>query len=357
MLSTYYFNVLDFNLNNSFIYSLLYYFNFLKKNFFILIVLYLLNALHSLNSYKLITLLTVLNLPNFSWVCVLDQHNWPQTLNYGFNLLHPILFYLTFIFVGSRFFNAQILQDLHYRAVYLLGLASLILGMYWGGVNESWGFFWTYDNIELSLLSLIILIFFHTHTLRYAISWLPYIYCYLLLIIFIVMLRLGNIPTVHSFFSANINSIFFFEVFLTIVIVPRYRGIINAISYLFVVTYLSFNAIIVKKISYPLRKKTLIGHTSIGVVAVLLLNSTTYYNIFNLNINFLFDHHTIQLSSAVTNYLTVKKSSLIQYTLSWWNVFRVVYYQHLYYSYTYYMGFFYFFLIPLIISLLKIYVK
>lgn len=73
---------------------------------------------------------------------LLKIETWPSSLLIGLNTIHPLLYYwgfLNLIFLSWKFFFIKI----HWRLntiVSVIGVAFL-LGMYWGCLNDVWGFF------------------------------------------------------------------------------------------------------------------------------------------------------------------------------------------------------------------------
>jgi hypothetical protein len=134
----------------------------------------------------------------------------------GLILAHPPIFYtslLFFFFLGpwGLAFRSAHGVGLRQRWVYyfrvifffLCGLA-LMSGGYWSFMQFAWGFWWTWDPIELVLFSLFFLACVLLHT---RLGFFSYIWCWFTITIFVflafysVFVRLGLVTSRHSFFS------------------------------------------------------------------------------------------------------------------------------------------------------------
>lgn len=157
----------------------------------------------------------------------------PPQLSIGYNSIHPVLFYISFIIISSIYFNNIFFFKI--KTFWVIGAIALLLGGLWGLGNSVWGFFWVNDRIELILL-------FHTMHLLILlhIYWQQYIYKYIYqvtwcLIIFILFARWNFLFTRHSFFNlTNLTNIAIVYIYI------YYPFNIKAIIKLLAACYTSF---------------------------------------------------------------------------------------------------------------------
>ena len=142
---------------------------------------------------------------------------WPNTLLIGLNTIHPIVYYSGFYLFINFFLNKYCFYNYFKLTNILVCITSaLILGVFWGLVNNLWGYLWVNDLIEILLLVLFFfcLYILHTYKLFYKFFFFSNILIFLLII---YMLRLNFFSSRHSFFLnpqvisyTTITNIFFF---------------------------------------------------------------------------------------------------------------------------------------------------
>lgn len=140
----------------------------------------------------------------------------------GLIQFHPPFFYISiFGFVVCNFVkyikNIKFIINFYQFIFILFYFIALLSGGYWSFSHVVWGYWWTWDPIELILLFFIILFITLIHIIKNLFSaTLPSFS--ILLIIFILMYstRLGYIKSKHNFFNISlVNSLFIlFYVFL-----------------------------------------------------------------------------------------------------------------------------------------------
>lgn len=346
------------NLNNKgFIYLLMYMFNFIDYNFLILsIFLITISNIFYIKYFLILIIFTPQNyILNFS----LFKTSWVSGLLYGFNLIHPILFYLTvlslfyFLFYSFKFFKI-IISNLIY-----IGFLSLLLGMFWGSINEGWGFFWTNDLIELILLFYIICLIIILHSIKtnfYKIS--IFFFCITIILIFV---RFNIVFSVHSFFvSSKIKSLYLWYYFW--VQFNYYRLFIYLYTYFFFYIFISYICL-----TYIFNFKNI--HTNyLYLYYFHVLIFLVFFNfMFNITYYVIIDYILVNIKL----YSNLYKDSLItnsKYLLNFNNFNNIlnktlnyifIYYRlaNLYYNYLYllYLIWLYFIIFIFTISILKIY--
>ena len=137
---------------------------------------------------------------------------FPQTLLFGYNIYHPPMFYITYFLILNLFLSARSRVKISNNFTFFLISFSLILGMFWGSIHSSWGFFWSSDYIEYILLLTSTLVVCKIHTIFFKFNQKFYYYIIVNLLLFILLLRLNFFTTIHSFFQnfylKNILNIF-----------------------------------------------------------------------------------------------------------------------------------------------------
>lgn len=351
----FYYNILNNILNNNIIYWLLYFLNFLDKNYmFLLLLLFFFKYLNVVYLYIFILFIIKDN----HWLFFIVSSNWPNSLLYGFNNIHPLLFYSVIIIVILIVFNSYLNYKFKLITLLIISSISLLLGMYWGSVNESWGFFWTFDKIELCLLFIVILISIKLHSIvKLNINWL-YGYTLLIILFYLTLLRFNILFTVHSFFEkTTVKLILFIYIFLLLLFFYKHTAYIN-------ILILFINFFYILKKSYYLytnknikNKSLYVAHISLILLLLLILNPTYYYGIISFCLYNYFNFTNIQYN--LLNYFNfiILNNNLIVYSLSTYIKTSYFLFNNYLYSYIYYLGNFYFFFFITLISILKIYFK
>lgn len=334
--------------NNSLLYNILYYFNFLKYNY---LILYLIIYSYLKNSLLLSILL--LNNTNLTlWFSYYYNICLPQTLIYGFNLIHPIFFYITLIIFNIYLISISY-NKIKIKINYIVGCLALVFGMYWGGINEIWGFFWTYDKVEVALLFLLLIIFFFIHTNKLLSNFWIIILLYIYLLNYLVLLRYNIIFTVHSFFIVKqVKFILFFEKICLAVLYFNFKFNVYILFIGFILCYIcSYFFVVVYEIYY-LNKIIWLFHIFLFTIVLLIVFPSYYYIIFNSKINYIFNNFNIFYSYINSIYFFLE-NTLIIYSLNFVNSFNYFYLTAFTHIYNYYLGYLY---LILGISFVKIYI-
>lgn len=216
--------------NNFILYNIVFFFNIIldliiyKKENILNSVYLLLNYLNSntllftflsimifnkiqINSLILTIITLFYSIPNKQ-----EYVSFPQTLLFGYNIYHPPMFYLTYFLIINICLNTRSKTRISNNLVFVLITMSLILGMFWGSVHSSWGFFWSSDYIEYVLFATSLIIVCKIHIIFFKFNQKLFYYTIAVLVLFIFLLRLNFFTTIHSFFQnfylKNILNIF-----------------------------------------------------------------------------------------------------------------------------------------------------
>jgi len=173
--------------------------------------------------YKIFTrlLLFTLFIKSFPFIHKYSILVIPQQLLIGYNVIHPPLFYVSFLVIIFSIVESQVF----FRVIYIMlcGFLALLLGGVWGLGNTVWGFFWVNDFIELILLSCLILLILLQHT-NWNKSFPQFIFYFLfLLIVALLSARWGVLFTRHNFFNFNnIKNLVFSYCYWSSLAIPKY---------------------------------------------------------------------------------------------------------------------------------------
>lgn len=330
----------SFNILNYW-YTFLYYFNYLDKNYLIFITI----LIPWYFDYRL-NFFIFLNSIDKSGLIYYNLYMWPTTLIYGFNLIHPLMFYISLIATGL-YFNRLQLCKIKFTGIYISGTIALLLGMYWGSINEVWGFFWTYDQVEITLLTLLLVLFYYKHSSKFVINSWIYVYLYICLIVYILLLRYNIIFTVHSFF---ISTKLYFLVQLQLILLLLYyynkKNIkyswLFTFYYIYAYTYILYFTL--PTIFTILKKKMWFLHCFFFYLITILLLPTYYYNILTTQVYIIFNNYYTS-TNLINTAIFLFNEVLTTYTLYYTSYFYYLYSQVFFYTYIYYFGYFYYFLL------------
>lgn len=201
----------------------------------------------------------------------------PTSLYIGYNNIHPILFYISFIlgvfyWLNNKFINVDIFK------IFLLSFIALSLGGLWGLGNSIWGFFWVNDKIEIVLLLYTLLLLTIAHSFNTNQNLKFYYSSIFILLLVLLSFRYGFAFTRHSFFDL--------------------KNMCNNFKYLFLITY--FNIFSLKlKIYYDLLKYFFI-----------FLAYYYFYSASKLQYNFLLYFSHVLISLIITTWLKFKVNNL-----------------------------------------------
>lgn len=360
MLAVYVFiytNIYTFlNVDISFIYNLLFSLNSSNQNTFILLLLF---NLFFIKNKVLLTppILYIFLLTNTTFTFSFCRF-WPVSLNYGFNLIHPLLFYLSFVGIVVTINNKNYCI-IKVKTLVFIAVTALLLGMYWGSINQGWGFFWTNDLIELCLLMLLLVIVYYLHSLKVKSTLYLYGYLVYLVIVYMVCLRYNIVFTVHSFFinrkllNSGVLIFIYFYIF----------SIKNNLIYLFLISqcflYLLFTYIANNLIKINIKNVTiLLIHIQVVFITVCLTFLLYYYNVYDLITKYFFtvvqNYYCVLSSQYKILTFNHVKLSLIDIQLNWLYTFSLYINVYYLYNYIFYAGALYLYLI-VVISVFKIY--
>lgn len=350
-------------INSVFIYNLLTFLNYSNWNLIILLyfVLYT-NTQYNTFIYSLILGLYLSIFSNISFNILLE---WPNTLNYGFNLIHPLLFYYILILIILNILCNKLKKYSYIKLhIYILSL-SLTLGMYWGGINEGWGFFWTYDNIELSLLTLLLILTFYLHNINFFNNkWLISMFV-LLLLFFILLLRYNLFFTVHSFFLTKkiFNLAIYFNIFF-ITLNTKFINMFTSMFKLLFIINIRMDVYFIAKGYFFVKYKNLyqsVYHYIILFIYFFIICFFYFYTIITLNNKYNYSDILIFINSIKNYFFFIKNINFNLITTYFLLNYGIIdnFFLNINnnYIYVYYIGFFYTIYYLWLISFLKIYNK
>lgn len=242
---------------------------------------------------------------------------WPITLLFGYNIYHPALFYTVYILLLTQFISSRNKKNYSNRLCFIMMTLSLMLGMFWGSIHTSWGFFWSSDYIEYILLSTVLVLLFKIHLIFFKKnSPLPYYFITFILYI-LLLLRLNFFTTIHSFFQnffLKNNSLFqnFLLFYIKISYYFFYMYLYYKLSLIFLFIFFSkfFNKFYIININYFL----IIWHLIILTVIIkFTLNFYPYvvwlYNNFtHINVKFLL----LTKNDLITSFSFIKTNKYLK---------------------------------------------
>lgn len=272
-------------------------------NFLMLLLIFSIGIQNIKQIYKYVYIIiyylfSILNIINKN-ISIYINISLPHTLFIGFNSIHPILYYFSFIsfviyFQKNIFYYYYII---YIRLFIYILLVALILGMYWGAINSSWSFFWVNDYIELIILFLILFSLYKLHS--YKFEWYNIIVSFCLLLLFIGLIRLGFLKTRHSFFLIiQISSYaYYLGLIISIYVLVLYNNFLIIILWYCILmnikiyTYINYLFCIIFIYSYILinsyinnYKKYQIGHFIFFIILftwiININNNTIYYYLY-----------------------------------------------------------------------------
>lgn len=290
---------------------------------------------------------------------------WLVNLVYGFNAIHPFLFYISGILIFYLLFFFKIVYRFYIFLLTIISITALLLGMYWGSVNPGWGFFWSNDAIEYILVFLILIVAYLYHYFLLLIRRWIIQYIFIIGIFTLFLIRFNLFFSVHSFFiNSQIKSsllccwlfLIIYKPLLLLCLYISWKSIFFFIFYLFIgYSYTSYE-ILSKHLNIYLL------HLIIYLIVYFILFDSYYYLVLNLHNFFIieFEYINYDLLWTYLTYLILdvsKSSSHINLTLYNNITSSSLYYSLSYYCYIFYMGYFYYLCIIFLISFYKIYIK
>lgn len=175
----------------------------------------LMNILISLNKIKLNYLILIIILALFYYIkpyvyCILYKLSILYFFNikfiyflnfffFGLFKIHPIMFYISLVLYWTYCTNSYLFCKLKLIYLIIISIVSLILGGIWALYQINWGYYWSNDPIEFSLLLIILLYVYMLHTLT-NITKHKHLN-YLNIILYIYLIRSNLIYTKHNFFN------------------------------------------------------------------------------------------------------------------------------------------------------------
>lgn len=339
--------------DTSHVYNLLFLLNFIIKNTCIVL---LLTLLFNVNKQLLVYILYYLIYLILTWQEKYYRENlWPITLSYGFNLSHPLLLYLSVFFFYSMLVYKSFIKIKLIVPTIVIGVA-LYLGMYWGGINNIWGFFWTNDHIELILLFLFIILATWIHSLSYKNLGILYIVSYVYIVFYTILVRFGLIFSIHSFFIKKnlVNiSLLIFSVFLNFKL-SFSAWVVIILPWLLL--FFIFKCLL--KIKF-LSLFSLYQHIVVLYLTLSLYLFYYYYIIIQNNLQNISVTFSIYKDSIVNNFFNFncKFISLLSITLNMVNTCSLYVSLVFNYTYLYFIGLLYIFIYLTLISAVKIYIR
>lgn len=115
----------------SIIFFFFYLLNYLKINLYL--CLYFL--VKNLKSGLIIIPILLLCTNNLTFYFYFYEYLWPKDLLYGFNLIHPILFYVSLLTIVISIYSLNVYLRFTLTVVLAFLMSTLFLGMLWGTVN------------------------------------------------------------------------------------------------------------------------------------------------------------------------------------------------------------------------------
>lgn len=277
----------------------------------------------------------------------------PSGLIIGYNVIHPLLFYLSIILGISLFLEK--LFSLKITNILLIGFFGILLGGTWGLGNSIWGFFWVDDFIEIIFLSYLIVLLIITHITFYK-NYVSYYYVYIFfIIILLISSRWGLIFTRHSFFNIlNLYNIFFLFFFLFFV-----NFFPPLLIFVFLTKYYIYLTIIF--LLFRLAPLSNYGKRWVFIHMLFLISYASWIKLREYNLLYFFIKYKTNFESIIftwnINYdsfflIFFKKYFLSFFKLSVYTVYNIKYYVTIAYSSILTYPFFFFLVL---ISIYKIY--
>lgn len=363
----YFFINLVFNvfLNNfNLIYLFIAYLNFLFFNTQVVLIILFLLARNSFNMCFLVFCYFSMK-SKLIWYNQVGGEQWVSALNYGLNVIHPTLFYISLILLFYLFFfHKYLIRILLIYSLEIISMA-LLLGMYWGSINAGWGFFWSNDSIEYILVLLTILLLHFQHFMLSKIKvWIRQ-YFYIMILFILFLIRFNLFFSIHSFFiTPNVSSFIFSSYSILLIFNLNNIFYFLFIFFTFLLIVFTIPNFVITEIAEILIKNIFLYyfHVSFYILLYFLILNNYYYGVisynFNLDVSWVFAK--VDLLWDYTKYLYSNNllqnfyTTLSLYTYIFTNI---IFYSSKFYMYIYYMGFYYYVYIYILISLYKIYVR
>ena len=241
---------------------------------------------------------------NFIGISSLEE--WPTALLIGLNSIHPYIYYIGFTLITmSTFKNIFFSQWIKLINLLVTISFALLLGMYWGGANDIWSFFWVNDLIELVLINLVIFVILIIHTYGLNANTL-YISLYICVLVMLYAVRFNLFSSRHSFFlELQIVSypLYCYMVLVTFsvcyivstIILMLSLFYIGHISWVYIIGY--YLQLIVVKTSI-LNRLLLFIHVFLLTVLCIWIFNCTNYNLFYLYIQNLYQTKILVLTNS-----------------------------------------------------------
>lgn len=245
----------------------------------------------------------------------------PNQLLIGYNNIHPILLYISFLFFFYFFF-----KYIFYKIFYIFNISviSLFLGSLWGSGNSIWGFFWVNDKIELYLFFYCLLLLKIIHV-KNSLQQKYLVICLLLIIIFnIYLLRIGFNFTRHNFF--DIKKTINFSVFSIFLLVNLfffyYLFFIIIFYYIFYYLILLYFISIIQKKIFDYRLISIYTHYFLLLLFIFWLKTKehNYLIISNNNNHYILVNYLFNINFYFNNFLIFFK---IKKTILYLNIYNL----------------------------------
>lgn len=167
--------------------------NKIKLNYLILLII--LASIYYIKQYIYILIykLNILYFFNIKFIYFLNF------FFFGLFKIHPIMFYFSLIFYWTYCTNNYLFYKLKLTYLITISIISLVLGGIWALYQINWGYYWSNDPIEFSLLMIIALYIYNLHTLKIITKYKHL--NYLNIILYIYLIRSNLIYTKHNFFN------------------------------------------------------------------------------------------------------------------------------------------------------------
>lgn len=166
-----------------------------------------------------------------------------STLTNGLLIIHPIILYvyysslLLFLFytlykgtspMNNNYYNPFLIW--RYQ-IYQVGVVALLLGSWWSHQELNWGGFWSWDLVEIFLLTIVIYDITIAHTKVWGTLYIYKIIFFLSnFILYVVSVRFNLINSIHNFFAQDSTLckityvIILFSIFILILLKKLYKS-------------------------------------------------------------------------------------------------------------------------------------
>jgi hypothetical protein len=174
------------------------YLNNLLVNFCILIIIY------SLISYIKLSLHLFLILCAILWNFIFESQDILINFLSGYFKIHPAILYATVLLFFYKLFQLKKFTLINFNFLLIFAISAFILGSLWALYQNVWGFYWSNDLIEISLIIFILILVYNLHSNKQEKK--QYLNFFIIInIFFLLALRLNLVYTRHNFFNIKIK--------------------------------------------------------------------------------------------------------------------------------------------------------